>query len=124
MAENLNPNYKFSNKYKTMILLNADNGYGLASCRRGLENSLDTVRKYLNGYVSVINSSHCGCLASSVIPIVKKGFIVFGFTHADSLLLSHGSKSPYFGTNPYALDTQDLIKNLLSRYVTFIFFLE
>lgn len=98
--KNLNPNYKFSNKYKTMILLNADNGYGLASCRRGLENSLDTVRKYGMASVSVINSSHCGCLASSVIPIVKKGFIVFGFTHADSLLLSHGSKSSYFGTNP------------------------
>ena len=98
--KNLNPKYKFYKKYKTSLLVDADNGYGLAACRRGLEKSLKIVDKYGVASLAVVNSSHCGCLASSVLPIVKKGYMVFGFTHADSLLLSHGSMSAYFGTNP------------------------
>ena len=94
------PQYTYHSNYKTSLLLNANNAYGLAACRRALEKSLSKVDKYGMASVGIINSSHCGCLASSVIPIVKKGYIVFGFTHADSLLLSYGSKKSYFGTNP------------------------
>ncbi len=96
----IRPKYIYQSKYKTALLLNANNAYGLAACRRALEKSLPKVDKYGIANVAVVNSSHCGCLASSVIPIVKKGYMVFGFTHADSLLLSYGSKKSYFGTNP------------------------
>ncbi len=96
----INPKYNFIKNYKTSLLLDANNGYGLAACRRALEKSLTIVDKYGMANVAVVNSSHCGCLASSVIPIVRKGYIVFGFTHADSLLLSYGSSKSYFGTNP------------------------
>lgn len=98
--KNTKPKYKFFKKYKTSLLINADNGYGLAACRRGLEKSLKIVDKYGVACTAVVNSSHCGCLASSVIPISKKGYMVLGFTHADSLLLSTNSSKAYFGTNP------------------------
>ena len=98
--KNINPKYKYFKKYKTSLLLEANNGYGIAACSRALDRSLSIVDKYGFASVGVINSSHCGCLASSVIPIVKKGYMVLGFTHADSLLLSFGSKEPFFGTNP------------------------
>ncbi len=98
--KSIKPKYTYHSNYKTSLLLNANNGYGLAACRRALEKSLPRVDKYGMTSVGIINSSHCGCLASSVIPIVKKGYIVFGFTHADSLLLSYGSKKSFFGTNP------------------------
>ena len=98
--KNIKPSYKFYKKYKTSLLLDADNAYGLASCGRALNKSLSIVNKFGFASVGVINSSHCGCLASSVIPIVKKGYMVLGFTHADSLLLSYGSKESFFGTNP------------------------
>ena len=50
--------------------------------------------------VAVKNSSHPGALASIVLNAARKGYIGFGFTHADSLMLSYNSKETYFGTNP------------------------
>ena len=120
--KNLKPKYKFYKKYKTSLLTDADNGYGLAACRRGLEKSLNIVDKYGVASLAIINSSHCGCLASSVLPIAKKGYMVFGFTHADSLLLSYGSRSAYFGTNPLCFAFPRKKKNLSVLICLHLFF--
>ena len=55
--------------------------------------------KYGVGIVAVKNSSHPGALASIVLEAAKN-YICWGFTHADSLLLSSNGKRAYFGTNP------------------------
>ena len=57
-------------------------GYGRPE-KRELKAILNDV---LNGYVSQ--------------KAARKNYICWGFTHADSLLLSYNGKRPYFGTNP------------------------
>ena len=49
--------------------------------------------------VGVKNSSHPGALASILLEAARKNYICWGFTHADSLLLSTNGKRAYFGNS-------------------------
>lgn len=98
--KNIRPKFTIKKKYSSSFFLNADDGYGLAACKKALEYSTKKADKYGITSIGVTDSSHCGCLASSVIPFAKKGYLIFGFTHADSLLKSSNSPSAFFGTNP------------------------
>ena len=48
-------------------------------------------------------------MARMALKVARKWHIAFAFTHADSLILSHNGKRPYFGTNPicFAIPRKD-----------------
>lgn len=98
--KNPKPNFKFYKKFNSSYLLDADNGYGISAGVKAIDKGCSVANKNGICSVGVINSSHPGALATIALHGVKKGFIVFAFTHADSLQLSYGSKRSYFGTNP------------------------
>lgn len=98
--KNPKPNFKFYKKFNSSYLLDADNGYGISAGVKAVAKGCLVANKNGICTVGVINSSHPGALAPIALHGVKKGFIIFAFTHADSLQLSFGSKRPYFGTNP------------------------
>ena len=98
--KNPKPKFKFSKKFKCIQLLDADNGFGLSAGYIAVKKCVEIARTYGVGVVGVKNSSHPGALASIVLEQAKKGYLIFGFTHADSLQLTYGGTNPYFGTNP------------------------
>ena len=98
--KNPNPKFKFYKKFESAYLLDADNGFGLAAGAKAIDKGMKIAKKKGICMVGVKNSSHPGALASIALPAAKKGFIVFAFTHADSLQLTYGGKTPFFGTNP------------------------
>lgn len=55
------------------------------------------------GWVGVSNSSHCGALAYYGLEMARAGMIGFVFTHVDPMVLPHGSRRPFCGTNPICI---------------------
>ena len=98
--KNPKPNFKFKKKYPALGILDANNAFGHAAGLKAIKHCMKMSNKYGVGIVAVKNSSHPGALASIVLEAAKKNYICWGFTHADSLLLSSNGKRAYFGTNP------------------------
>lgn len=98
--KNPRPKYKFHKSFPALGVLNADNAFGHAAGLKAVDICMKIANKYGVGIVAVKNSSHPGALATMTLKAARKNFIAFAFTHADSLLLTHNGKKPYFGTNP------------------------
>ena len=56
-----------------------------------------------SAWVAVANSSHCGALAYYGLRIAEAGMIGLVFSHVDTMVLPHGSKEPFCGTNPLCI---------------------
>ena len=98
--KNPRPVFDFRQTFPVMGCLDADNAFGHAAGMKAMEHCIRMAGEYGMGCVGVGNSSHPGAMASFALKAARQGFIGFAFTHADSLLLSHGGVRPYFGTNP------------------------
>lgn len=98
--KNPSPKFSFSKKFPTIGILDADNAFGHAAGMQAIKHSIQISDEYGIGSVAVKNSSHPGALASMVLNAARKGYIGFGFTHADSLMLTQNGTRPYLGTNP------------------------
>ena len=46
--------------------------------------------------IGVKNSSHPGSIASIMLKVAQKGYIGLGSAHADSLMLTHKGRKPFF----------------------------
>ncbi len=101
--KNVKPKFNIKNKYSALASLDADNAFGHAAGYKAIELGMKCASEYGISAISVFNSSHPGAMSSMTIKAAREGFICFGFTHADSLMLSHGGKRPYFGTNPLSI---------------------
>ena len=98
--KNPKPLFSFKKKYPAVGILDSDNAFGHAAGYKAVDYGMKLAKKYGIGLVSVINSSHPGAMASIALRGAKLNYLVFAFTHADSLMLSHNGKRAYFGTNP------------------------
>tara|TARA_B100001123_G_scaffold180459_1_gene206736 strand:- start:1991 stop:3040 length:1050 start_codon:yes stop_codon:yes gene_type:complete len=98
--KNPKPKYKIFKPFPAIAVLNADNAFGHAAGMKAIDLCMKIANSYGIGVVAVKNSSHPGALASMALKAARKKYIAFAFTHADSLMLSHNGKKPYFGTNP------------------------
>jgi ureidoglycolate dehydrogenase (NAD+) len=98
--KNTSPNYKFDNFFPSIGHLNADDAFGHAAGMKAIDYAMEMAETQGVGVVAVSNSSHPGAMASMALKAARSGYMAFAFTHADALILSHGGKRPYFGTNP------------------------
>lgn len=98
--KNPKPNFQIVSKYPAFVTLDADNGFGLSAGRKAMEYGMDMADQYGICAIAVKNSSHCGAMGSTCLRAARKGYMVFGFTNADSLSLTYGGERPFFGTNP------------------------
>lgn len=82
-----------------------DGGHGLGQLvmRRAADEAVRLARQTGAGWVTVRNSSHCGALASYGQRIAAEGMIGLVFTHVDPMVLPHGSRLPFCGTNPLCI---------------------
>jgi LDH2 family malate/lactate/ureidoglycolate dehydrogenase len=98
--KNPKPFFQFTKKFPALGALDADNAFGHAAGMKAIEHCIEMADELGMGAVAVSNSSHAGSMASMALKAAREGYIALAFTHADSLLLSHNGKRPYFGTNP------------------------
>ena len=98
--KNPQPKIIFKKPFPSFGILNADHTFGHYACIRAVDKGILMAKKHGISAVSVYNSTHCGSMAYSALHGAKKGYIVFAFTNADSLMLSYNGTKPFFGTNP------------------------
>ena len=98
--KNPNPNFKITQKYNTILAIDADGAYGHAAGYFAIDEGIKIADKFGMAAVSVFNSSHCGAMSSMALKATEKGYLCFAFTHADSLMQTTNSSRSYFGTNP------------------------
>ena len=80
--------------------VNGDRGLGQVVMQRATEQAMVLARETGAGWVAVSNSSHCGALAYYGLQMAEAGMIGFVFTHVDPMVLPHGSRQAFCGTNP------------------------
>ncbi len=98
--KNPNPKYIFKKTFPSIGYLDADDAFGHAAGMKAIDYAIEMAESQGIGTVAVSNSSHPGAMASMALKAARKGYLVFAYTHADALILSHGGVRPYFGTNP------------------------
>ena len=98
--KNPNPKFKFTRKFPSFGILDADNGFGHAAGMKAIDLCIKIAKKNGVGIVAVQNSSHPGALASMTLKAAREGYAAFAFTHANSLMLTYNGKNSFFGTNP------------------------
>ena len=101
-AGRLNPDpvYQFERTSPATGTLDADHTFGHAAGAQGMGHAIEIARDSGMGTVAVHNSSHFGAAAFFSLMAAQQDMAGISFTHADSLMLSHGGTRPYFGTNP------------------------
>ncbi len=93
----------FKQVASTLGVLDGDHALGHLVVKRACAEAAALARKSGAGWVSICNSSHCGALAPFGLDLASGGFISFVFTHVDPMVLPHGSREPFCGTNPICI---------------------
>lgn len=83
--------------------MDGDNGLGILHCRRAMDHAVRVARANGVGVVGVRRSSHCGAVGLYARQAAAHGIVGLALTHASSIVVPHGGKRGYFGTNPIAI---------------------
>lgn len=97
------PAMKFSQLAPATGTLDGGHGLGHLVMRRAEEEAARLAETAGAGWVAVSNSSHCGALAPYGLRLAERGMIGIAFSHVDPMVLPHGAKAPFGGTNPVCL---------------------
>lgn len=97
------PDMRFTRLGPAVGRLDGGDGLGQVVMRRATDEAIAVAEDAGAGWVSVCNSSHCGALAYYGLQIARAGMMGLVFTHVDPMVLPHGSRKPFCGTNPICL---------------------
>ncbi|HNX77388.1 MAG TPA: Ldh family oxidoreductase [Candidatus Rifleibacterium sp.] len=97
---NASPKFKIVKTAESVIQFDADHAFGHYCGAKAMQEAILTARKTGVGIASVRNSTHFGAAAYFGLMAAENGLIGLAFTNADALVKVHGSKEPFFGTNP------------------------
>ena len=95
-----NPEQKFTRISPALGRLDGNHGMGQVVMQRATEEAIKLGREAGAGWVAVENSTHCGALAYYGQQIAKADMIALVFTHSDSMVVPHGARHAFCGTNP------------------------
>jgi ureidoglycolate dehydrogenase (NAD+) len=102
------PAITYEQRAPSLGLVDGDNGLGHLVMRDATEKAGDLASQTGAGWVAVKNSSHCGALAPYGLQLAERGMIAFVFSHVDPMVLPHGSRVPFCGTNPICITAPSL----------------
>lgn len=83
--------------------MDGDDGLGIVHCVRGMEQAMAMARSDGVGIVGVGSSSHCGAMGLYTRQAARQHLIGIAFTHASAVVVPHGGKQRFFGTNPISI---------------------
>jgi ureidoglycolate dehydrogenase (NAD+) len=83
--------------------LDGRDGLGIAHAVQAMALAIGMAREAGIGTVGVGNSSHCGAMGLYTREAARQGLVGIAMTHSSSIVIPHGGRHKYFGTNPISL---------------------
>jgi LDH2 family malate/lactate/ureidoglycolate dehydrogenase len=80
--------------------VHGEDGLGIVHAALGMEVAIEMARESGAGIVGVGHSSHCGAMGLYTRMAAREHLVGIAMTHSSSVVVPHGGKHKYFGTNP------------------------
>jgi len=80
--------------------VHGEDGLGIIHATLAMETAIDLAKEAGVGVVGVGHSSHCGAMGLYTRMAARQGLIGIAMTHSSSIVVPHGGKRRFFGTNP------------------------
>lgn len=83
--------------------VHGEDGLGIVHATLAMEVAIDLAKEAGVGVVGVGHSSHCGAMGLYTRMAARERLIGIAMTHSSSVVIPHGGKHRYFGTNPISI---------------------
>jgi ureidoglycolate dehydrogenase (NAD+) len=83
--------------------VHGEDGLGIVHATLAMEVAIEMARETGAGVVGVGHSSHCGAMGLYTRMATRAGLIGIAMTHSSSVVVPHGGRQKYFGTNPISI---------------------
>lgn len=83
--------------------VHGEDGLGIVHATLGMEVAIEMAQESGVGVVGVGHSSHCGAMGLYTRMAAKEHLVGIAMTHSSSVVVPHGGKQRYFGTNPISI---------------------
>jgi ureidoglycolate dehydrogenase (NAD+) len=83
--------------------VHGQDGLGIIHATLGMEVAIEMAREIGVGVVGVGHSSHCGAVGLYTRMAARDGLVGIAMTHSSSVVVPHGGRERYFGTNPVSI---------------------
>ena len=80
--------------------VHGEDGLGIVHAALAMEVAIEMAKESGAGIVGVGHSSHCGAMGLYTRMAARERLIGIAMTHSSSVVVPHGGKHKYFGTNP------------------------
>ncbi len=80
--------------------VHGEDGLGIVHATLGMEVAMEMARESGVGVVGVGHSSHCGAMGLYTRMAAREHLVGIAMTHSSSVVIPHGGRQRYFGTNP------------------------
>ena len=83
--------------------VHGEDGLGIVHAALAMETAIEMAKENGLGAVGVGHSSHCGAMGLYTRMAAKEHLVGIAMTHSSSVVVPHGGKEKYFGTNPISI---------------------
>jgi ureidoglycolate dehydrogenase (NAD+) len=83
--------------------VHGEDGLGIIHATLAMETAIDMAKESGVGVVGVGHSSHCGAMGLYTRMAAREHLVGIALTHSSSVVVPHGGKQKYFGTNPLSI---------------------
>ena len=83
--------------------VHGEDGLGIIHATLAMETAIEMAQESGVGVVGVGHSSHCGAMQLYTRMATREHLVGIAFTHSSSVVVPHGGKEKYFGTNPLSI---------------------
>jgi len=83
--------------------VHGEDGLGIIHATLGMEVAIEMAKECGAGVVGVGHSSHCGAMGLYTRMAAREHLVGIAMTHSSSVVVPHGGKKKYLGTNPISV---------------------
>ena len=83
--------------------VHGQDGLGIIHATLAMETAIEMAKESGVGIVGVGHSSHCGAMQLYTRMATREHLVGVAFTHSSAIVVPHGGKEKYFGTNPLSI---------------------
>jgi ureidoglycolate dehydrogenase (NAD+) len=83
--------------------VHGEDGLGIVHAALAMETAIDLAQESGAAVVGVGHSSHCGAMGLYTRMAAREHLVGIALTHSSSVVIPHGGKEKYFGTNPISI---------------------
>jgi ureidoglycolate dehydrogenase (NAD+) len=83
--------------------VHGEDGLGIIHAALAMEVAIEMAKEHGAGIVGVGHSSHCGAMQLYTRMAAREHLVGIAMTHSSSIVVPHGGRRKYFGTNPVSI---------------------